>query len=172
MIYTRNMSDADEVTPAVAAVTDAGPPRDLVAAALVNDLEQVVMSSVALMARVLAEVTPDLTFLQWRVLVILGAADGDRGVSVGEVAADLGARVPATSRVLTRLRARGLVAVGRDAHDGRLRMAQLTIAGRAMHDTVRERRRSELAWAFSRRRLALADAGAARRIAQALQHVS
>jgi DNA-binding MarR family transcriptional regulator len=138
---------------------------------LVEALEQLVLSAIALTARVLAEVAPDLTFLQWRVLVVLGADDGARAVRVSDVASELGARLPATSRVLARLRARNLIEIAPDDHDRRVRTVRLTPEGVSLREAVLAQRRSELTWAVHAHRLAFADTGAARRIALALQRL-
>jgi DNA-binding MarR family transcriptional regulator len=146
-------------------------PYNVRIASLIDELEQIVLASVALTAQVLAAVAPDLTFLQWRILVILGTPAYQEGISVGQIAAELGAKLPATSRVLSRLRSRGLVDVTPDPNDRRVRVVRLSDPGSALRVAVTASRRSELAWAVESGRLAIADAGAARRIAHALERL-
>jgi DNA-binding MarR family transcriptional regulator len=105
-------------------------------------LERVVVASVAVTARALAEVAPELTFVQWRVLVML---DADTGEPVGKVAAALGAKVAAVSRLLGRMRRRGLIETRRDAADARVVRVSLTDAGRELRERVVVRRRADLA---------------------------
>jgi len=105
-------------------------------------LERVVVASVAVTARALAEVAPELTFVQWRVLALL---DADAGVPVGHVAGALGAKVAAVSRLLGRMRRRGLIETRRDESDARVVLVTLTDAGRALRQRVVDRRRSDLA---------------------------
>ncbi len=105
------------------------------------------MAGVALTAEVLARREgTDLSLPMWRVLVVLGA-DRD-GATVSEVARGIGVTVPATSRQLRRLAARGLVSLGMDERDHRAVRARLTGSGRAFRDDVMLRRRQALASAI------------------------
>ena len=102
----------------------------------VAELERVVIGAVGLTTRALAEAAPgtDLTFPQWRALLILGEdADGAR---VGQVAARVGVTLPATSRLLRRLAARGMVTLVADEQDHRATRAQLTDAGAAVRASI------------------------------------
>ncbi len=102
----------------------------------VTELERVVVGAVGLTTRALAEAAAgtDLTFPQWRALLILGEdADGAR---VGQVAARVGVTLPATSRLLRRLAARGLVTLGADEQDHRATRARLTDAGAAVRASI------------------------------------
>lgn len=102
----------------------------------VAELERVVVGAVGLTTRALAEAAPgtDLTFPQWRALLILGEdADGAR---VGQVAARVGVTLPATSRLLRRLAARGLVTLGADEQDHRATRARLTGEGGAARSSI------------------------------------
>jgi DNA-binding MarR family transcriptional regulator len=102
----------------------------------VAELERVVIGAVGLTTRALAEAAPgtDLTFPQWRALLILGEdADGAR---VGQVAARVGVTLPATSRLLRRLAARGLVTLGSDEQDHRATRARLTESGAAVRASI------------------------------------
>jgi DNA-binding MarR family transcriptional regulator len=105
-------------------------------------LERVVVASVAVTARALAEVAPELTFVQWRVLAVL---DSDDGEPVGKVAHALDAKVAAVSRLLSRMRRRGFVETRRDAADARVVRVTLTETGRALRERVVDRRRTDLA---------------------------
>lgn len=105
-------------------------------------LERIVVSSVALTASAVAEAAPDLTLLQWRVIVLL--ADAPDGIQVGLVARYLGSKPPAMSRLLGRLRARDLVQSRKDPTDRRVTLIELTDAGRALWRRVVERRRVDL----------------------------
>jgi len=131
------------------------------------ELERIVVASVAITARVLAEVSPELTFIQWRVLVVVGSAP--QGIAVGSLAAELGAHLAAMSRLVGRLRARGLVATAKDPSDARVTLVRLTEAGARLRDAVVDRRRSTLAWGLQLHGLAIADAAAAARIATILE---
>jgi DNA-binding MarR family transcriptional regulator len=115
-----------------------------------DGLERIVVASVAITARALAEVAPELTFLQWRVLVLV---DAPQGMGVGQVAAALEAKIAAVSRLIGRLRARGLIETRRGEGDARLVFVSLTAKGRKVRRRVVERRRAELRDAVSRARL-------------------
>ena len=99
-------------------------------------LERLFVAGVAITTRALSEATPDLdlTFPQWRVLLIVG--EGGDGATVSEVAARVGVTVPATSRQLRRLARRGLLVITRDARDRRAARARLTEAGSAVRDQI------------------------------------
>jgi len=113
-------------------------------------LEDMVVASVSVTARAVALVAPDVTMLQWRLIVALAAVPD--GMTVSELAGHLGSRLPATSRLLGRLRTRGLVQTWKDTADARVSVVQLTSGGRDMWEEVRDRRREDL-----RRALAVAD---------------
>ncbi len=110
--------------------------------ALVAELERVVVASVAVTARALAVVAPDMTLLQWRALVVIDEAGA--GIPVSGVAASLEAKMSATSRLVGRLRARGLVRATHARGDSRYTLLSLTSAGRDLRRQVVERRRSDL----------------------------
>ena len=110
-------------------------------------LERVVVASVGRTAKVLAEVAPELTLVQWRVLVVVDDPDG---VPVSQVASSLGAKLSAVSRLLGRLRDHGLVATRRDETDARVIRVSLTPKGRALRDRIVARRRASLAEAVAR----------------------
>lgn len=111
---------------------------------LADIIERIVLAGIAITTRALAEASPglDLTFPQWRVLLIVG--EGTAGATVSEVASRIGVTVPATSRQLRRLARRGLVGIGRDAADHRAVRAQLTADGRAMRMAILSYRRQRI----------------------------
>lgn len=109
----------------------------------IADLERLVMGSVAITERAIAASGTDLTFVQWRVLLILG--DHDEGETIGEVASRIGAHASPASRLISRLRQRGVVATTKDDDDGRVTRVRLTAAGRQLRTRVIRHRRRDLA---------------------------
>lgn len=111
---------------------------------LVDALERIVIGSVGLTTRALSEAAPrvELTFPQWRALLILGEDPG--GYRVGEVASRVGVTLPATSRLLRRLERRGLVTLSRDELDHRATRARLTTQGVLGREQILEFRRAIL----------------------------
>jgi DNA-binding MarR family transcriptional regulator len=111
---------------------------------LTDILERLFMAGVAITTRALNEAMPDidLTFPQWRVVLIVG--DGSDGATVSEVAARIGVTVPATSRQLQRLAGRGLVVITRDDRDRRAARARLTSDGSAVRDRILRFRRQRI----------------------------
>jgi len=103
---------------------------------LADVLERLVVVGVAMTTRVLSEATPDLdlTFPQWRVLLIVG--EKRNGATVSEVAMRVGVTVPATSRQLRRLARRGLLVISRDVRDRRAARAMLTQNGSAVRSQI------------------------------------
>jgi DNA-binding MarR family transcriptional regulator len=109
------------------------------------DVERIVVASVGITARALGEVAPELTLVQWRALVLVDVA---ASIPVGSLAAALDAKIAAVSRLVGRLRTKGLVKTNRDAIDGRLVLVALTERGRELRRQVVERRRKDLATAI------------------------
>ena len=112
--------------------------------ALADDLERIAVGAVGLTTRALAQADTgfELTFPQWRALLVLGEqADGAR---IGEVAARVGGTLPATSRLLRRLERRGLTALSLDELDRRATRARLTDHGRTVRETILAHRRAAL----------------------------
>jgi DNA-binding MarR family transcriptional regulator len=109
--------------------------------AAVQAIELVARATVDVTTRALAEATPglDLSLLQWRALLIVG--EDPAGVRVGQVGDGVGAPLPAASRLVQRLKRRGLVHVERDPDDGRATRVRLTDAGLHARSTVLARRR-------------------------------
>jgi DNA-binding MarR family transcriptional regulator len=122
---------------------------------LADLLERVVVAGVAITTRALNEAMPDLdlTFPQWRVLLVVG--EGSDGATVSEVSSRIGVTLPATSRQLRRLARRGLVVISRDDRDRRAARARLTSDGVVVRDRIlgyRHRRIAETVagWRVSR----------------------
>jgi DNA-binding MarR family transcriptional regulator len=111
---------------------------------LVSALERLVVGSVAITARAIATADAELSFVQWRVLLVVG--ERDDGASVGEIANRIGAHASPTSRVVSRLKHRGLVRTEKDAADGRVVRVMLTDAGQELRLRVTQQRRRDLAY--------------------------
>jgi DNA-binding MarR family transcriptional regulator len=117
--------------------------------ALTEHLERIAVGAVGLTTRALAQADAgfELTFPQWRALLVLGEdADGAR---VGEVATRVGVTVPATSRLLRRLERRGLTTLSVDEQDRRATRARLTGRGRSVRAAILRHRRTALEEAIS-----------------------
>jgi DNA-binding MarR family transcriptional regulator len=109
---------------------------------LAEALEQIIFAGVALTTIAISTARPafDLTFPQWRVLVVLGRAS--TGFRIGEVARRVGVTLPATSRQLRRLGRRGLIEVYPDPSDRRASRARLTPAGAQVYEAIVAYRRA------------------------------
>lgn len=122
-----------------------GPPAPSRAVSdLTDDLERIAIGAVGLTTRALARAGSDfdLTFPQWRAILLVGSrADGAR---VGEVAARVGVTLPATSRLLRRLERRGLMTLGIDASDRRATRVRLTDRGHEIRTAIVSHRRATL----------------------------
>jgi DNA-binding MarR family transcriptional regulator len=134
---------------------------------LLDPLERVVIGSVGVTAAAVSDAAPDLTLLQWRVVVVLAAAED--GMTVSELARRLGSRVPAMSRLLSRLRARGIVVARKDHPDGRVTTMLLGEPGRALWARVSARRRQDLVVALGDAALDGADVEVLNRLAAAFE---
>lgn len=112
---------------------------------IVDWLAGIVFGGVAITTTALARASngQELTFTQWRAILFVG--DTDEGCRVGEVAAMLGAALPATSRLLRRLERRGLLTLERDERDRRATRARLTAAGSSLRTAVLDYRKAEIA---------------------------
>ena len=106
-------------------------------------LEAVAFGSVAVTSRALVAAGLELTFAQWRVLVVVG--EKPSGATVTEIAARLGAEVSPVSRLVSRLVRRGVVTVVKDEQDRRVTRVMISEAGREIREAVIERRRVLLA---------------------------
>jgi DNA-binding MarR family transcriptional regulator len=109
---------------------------------LVDAIEQIVIAGVAMTNASLSRSRqgPDLTFPQWRVLVVLGRRP--EGMPVHEIARLIHVTLPATSRQLRRLAQRGFVVFDPDQTDRRVTRARLSEAGIAVRDSIMSDRRS------------------------------
>ena len=106
---------------------------------LFEAIELLVFGAIGLTSFAVADASSvDLTLHQWRALVVIGRAETIR---VGEVAMQIGTPLPATSRLLSRLERRGLLASARDESDRRGTNVWLTPAGQGVRDSVIKRRR-------------------------------
>jgi len=112
--------------------------------ALADDLERIAVGAVAVTTRALAQADTgfELTFPQWRALLVLG--EEEDGARIGEVAARVGGTLPATSRLLRRLERRGLTALSVDELDRRATRARLTDHGRTVREKILAHRRAAL----------------------------
>jgi DNA-binding MarR family transcriptional regulator len=106
-------------------------------------LEGIAVGAVAVTTRALATPGAELTFAQWRVVVIVG--DDPGGATVTEVAARLGAEISPASRLVSRLARRGFIRAGKDPDDRRVTRVTLTGPGRDLREAVLQRRREMLA---------------------------
>ena len=84
----------------------------------------------------------ELSFAQWRVLVIVGEGSG---ATVTEIAGRLGAEISPASRLVSRLARRGLVSARKDDRDRRVTRITVTAIGRELREAVLKRRRELLA---------------------------
>jgi DNA-binding MarR family transcriptional regulator len=130
-------------------------------------LERLVMGSVGVTARVVAEGAPELTLLQWRVLVVL-AGEPD-GVTVSELASRIGSRLSAMSRLLGRMRRRDLVETRKDHPDARITTVLLGADGRELWRRVVASRRSELVALLAAASFTTTDQPGLERLANAME---
>jgi len=113
---------------------------------VVDALERLIGAAVGLTTVAIAQAAPaDLTFQQWRALVVVGHRGG---VRVGELATRVGMSMPSASRLVDRLEARGYVSTSRDPRDGRGTIVALTDHGAEVRHAVMARRRALLAAAL------------------------
>ena len=101
-------------------------------------LQAVAFGAVAITTRALQTVGLELTFVQWRVLVIVGATD--EGSTVSEIAARIGSELSPTSRLVARMARRGFVTLVKEDVDRRVTRVTLSSEGRAVRQSVMERR--------------------------------
>ena len=130
------------------AMTARHPTQDAQAApatdTLVDQLEKIAVGAVGLTTLALAHADAgfELTFPQWRALLVLG--ESEDGARVGEVAARVGVTLPATSRLIRRLERRGLTTLAIDEQDRRAVRARLTNRGLAVRAAILAYRRTAL----------------------------
>lgn len=136
-------------------------------AAAIDLLERVVIGAVALTERSIAAAGTDLTFVQWRVLMIVG--EHEAGATVGEIAVRIGAQASPASRLITRLRGRGVVTAVKDERDARVSRVRLTDSGRELRRRVLAQRRGHLEAVAHDAGLGTPDADLLRGLAVALE---
>ena len=134
---------------------------------LVGILERLVVGSVAITARAIAAVDAELTFVQWRVLLVVG--EREEGQAVGEIAARIGAHASPASRVVSRLKRRGLVSTDKGDLDKRVVCVRLTDAGRNLRTRVLEQRGRDLADVLEIVSMTSEESEALARLAQAFE---
>jgi DNA-binding MarR family transcriptional regulator len=134
---------------------------------LVGVIERLVVGSVAITARAIAAADAELTFMQWRVLLIVG--ERDEGQAVGEIAARIGAHASPASRVVSRLKRRGLVSADKGELDKRVVCVRLTEAGRDLRARVLSLRGRDLADVLDVVSMTPEESEALARLAQAFE---
>lgn len=75
----------------------------------------------------------DVGIETWRILVLLAI---ETSISAQRVSKVIGMDKASVSRTFKSMQQRGLVTMGLDENDGRLRVATITTAGRALHDQI------------------------------------
>lgn len=110
-------------------------------------LERLAVGAVAATSLALARSGVELTFAQWRVLVVLASRRDP--VAVGEVADRIGSAASPASRLIARMRARGLLRTERDPRDRRVTRVRLSDEGLEVWRLVVSRRRELLATALA-----------------------
>jgi DNA-binding MarR family transcriptional regulator len=136
---------------------------ELVTDQLTGVLERLVVGSVAITARAIAAADAELTLMQWRVLLVAG--ESEEGMAVGEIASRIGAHASPTSRVISRLRRRGLLESARGRLDARVVCITLTDAGRDLRSRVLKLRGRDLADVIAAASLAPGEADAVAKLA-------
>ncbi|MBI3750588.1 MAG: MarR family transcriptional regulator [Chloroflexi bacterium] len=108
---------------------------------VIRAIERLMVESVGVTTVALAQASPtvELSFPQWRALVVVGTSEV--GLRVGAIARRVGSAVPTTSRLIRRLERRGLVAAVRDETDRRATLVRLTPAGRVLRQALVDGRR-------------------------------
>ena len=107
---------------------------------MIDLIEMIAVSSVAMTAQALAETAgSELTFLGWRTLVVVGAAD--EPIRLSELADRLAVSRPSASKLVHRMARRGLLDLTGDAADGRGVRLGLSGEGSRLRHNVIERRR-------------------------------
>lgn len=101
-------------------------------------LEPLMVGAVALTARAISAEDPDLTLVQWRVLVVVHSRPA--GATVGEIADAVGATSSAVSRLLGRLARRDLVRLEPHPQDRRATQVRVTTGGADVVKRVVSRR--------------------------------
>ena len=134
---------------------------------LVGVLERLVIGSVAITSRAIAAADAELTFMQWRVLLVVGECED--GQAVGEIAARIGAHASPASRLVSRLKRRGLVSTDQSDLDKRVVCVRLTAAGRDLRARVLALRGRDLADVLEVVSMSPEESEALARLAQAFE---
>ena len=138
--------------------------------ALLDALEALAIGAVAITERAIAAAGTDLTFVQWRALLIVGSHE--EGATVGEIAARIGAHASPASRLVSRLRRRGVIEATRDSSDRRITRLTLTSAGRDLRLRVLEGRRRELAILLADAQFSAQDGATIGRLARQFEQIA
>ena len=108
---------------------------------VLDQLDQLAVELVAVTNAAIYDVgAGDLSFSQWRTLMVVGSSEGS--LRVHEIADRVSASMPSASRLVRRMERRGLVSISRDPRDGRGRQIALTEEGEALRRKVLGRRRA------------------------------
>jgi len=134
---------------------------------LVAVLERLVVGSVAITARAIAAADAELTFMQWRVLLVV--SEREEGQAVGEIAARIGAHASPASRVVSRLKRRGLVTADKGDQDKRVVCVRLTEAGRALRTRVLGLRGQDIARLIAAASMTPAEAAVIAKLARSFE---
>jgi len=134
---------------------------------LVSVLERLVVGSVAITARAIAAADADLTFMQWRVLLVVGECED--GHAFGEIATRIGAHASPASRVVSRLKRRGLVSTSKREPDKRVVCIRLTETGRNLRARVLALRGTDIADVLEIVSMTPEESKALARLAQAFE---
>jgi DNA-binding MarR family transcriptional regulator len=107
---------------------------------VLDQLDQLAVELVAVTNAAISDVgAGELSFSQWRTLMVLGSSGGP--LRVHEVADRVNASMPSASRLVRRMERRGLVSISRDPSDGRGRRIALSKDGETLRRKVIRRRR-------------------------------
>ena len=134
---------------------------------VVRLMEKVVVGAVAITARATGAVDPDLTFGQWRVLFVIG--ERAEGMTVGDIALRTGANASPASRLIGRLRRRGLLRTAKDVRDGRVTRVRLTESGLVLRRRVLAARSGHLRRVLADASLAPGEAAVVAKLARSFE---
>jgi DNA-binding MarR family transcriptional regulator len=110
---------------------------------VIESLERIAFSTVAVTTTALQDVAgAELTFLGWRVLVVLG--ESSTPMRVGDLGTRIGLSRPSVSKLVSRLARRGLITLAADEGDRRAVLAALSPLGEKLRGEVLRRRREIL----------------------------
>ncbi len=130
-------------------------------------LERLVIGAVAVTERAIAAAGADLTFVQWRVLLIVG--EHAEGATVSEIAARIGAQPSPASRLIGRLKQRGVVQTAREDPDRRVTRVRLTAGGHDLRRRVLDHRRADIEQVVGSMALTATEAGVVARLVRSFE---